>query len=287
MVNLNRGSFDENATYIGYDTVIKYDCLNQQNLMAILKNNNANERLLIEIPNTKELNSEIASLLPENISVRVIGGHTTEYMKGMKSPNTSLVREKTTYTKTELVNILVAIEEIESKINPTWNDYQKALFLYEYLKKEITYREPKDVDGIDGIGMRFRGKNWDSLTGLVDKMSTCNGYGIMYNELLTRQNIKCTHIGGLYYRGPSNSKSSQHAWSVVTINDDSFLVDIIWDSIAYENRVDQTTGFGIKNIFKYNFRNNRELSDNLKTIDINWIETNKRLFSMQKKDSYK
>lgn len=262
---LEKGVFDIKKTYVGYDKVISCSNLNSQNLSEIKQYENSNQKVLVEIPNTFGLSSQMASLIPNNVFIRIIGGHTDEYLKGMKNPNISLVREKNTYTKEELINILSIIEKIEDKIDKTWNDYEKTLFLYQYLKKEITYRKPSEVEGLDGIGMANRGRKWDSLIGLLDKMSTCNGYGIMYKELLDRQNIKCTHISGYYKSDISSPKEGQHAWSVVTIDNNSFLVDIIWDSIAYENGIDQITGFGVSDIENYIFKNNRELVKELNT----------------------
>ena len=154
------------------------------------------------------------------------------------------LREKATYSKSELEAIITKIEKIESNIDPNWNEYEKALYLYEYMKSDITYRTPSSVGPNghthDKKGNQYRTRTWDTLTGLINGISTCSGYAHIYQELCTRQGIKCNQINGKYL----SDNEGSHAWNLVTINNQSFIVDIIWDSKKYENGQNQITGFG-------------------------------------------
>jgi hypothetical protein len=266
MVNLKRDIFNEELAYSGFDCVIKGDSIFDVDISK-LKDENA----LIELKNTIGINSTIARSLPSNVKIRIIGGYTKDYLEGMKSPDLSKVYGKVTYDNIEFIDIIDAIEELESGIDSNWDDYKKSLYIYEYMKKNIIYRKPVEVEGIHKIGFNSRGRNWDSLTGLTDKMSTCNGYALIYQELLTRQGIECYHIGG-YYSTP-NTKRGQHAWNVVAIDNHPFLVDIIWDAIAFENGIDQTTRFGNTGDDNYEFKNNGDLKNNLSQVDKNWIDS--------------
>lgn len=261
MVDLRRGEIhNTELAYSKFDKVVKATSLSE----ALNGFSNSDEQILFEIDSTKGISSDLVRSLPNNISIRVIGGYTEEYMRGMKSPDLTTIFSKITYSVDELTAIIDVIEKMENGINQGWDDYKKSLYIYEYMKKNIIYRVPKEVEGIYGVGVNNRGRNWDSLIGLTDRLSTCNGFSSIYQELLTRQGINCTHIGGYY-------NSSQHAWDVVTIDNHSFLVDIIWDAIAFEKGIDQTTGFGISDLSPYSFKNNRELRPELSSIDQQWI----------------
>ena len=271
MVNLARDIFNKELAYDDFDEVIKADSIDDINI-----SNLKGKKLLIELKDTSGIDLSIARSLPSNAKIRIIGGYTSEYLKGMKSPDLAKVYGKVTYNNEEFVEIIDAIEELESSINPKWDECKKALYIYEYMKKNIIYREPKEVEGIYGVGFNNRGRNWDTLTGLTAKVSTCNGFSLIYQELLTRQGIECLHIGGIY--SPQDMHDGQHAWNTVTIKGHSFLVDIIWDAIEFEKGIDQTTGFGNDNYDDYRFKNNKEIKSKLEKIDPSWIESTLKEF---------
>ena len=227
-----RPKFDVNKTYTGYHKLFK---ANEQSLDFQINKLLATDdgtKTLLELPNSKGLTNELIDKLPDNVSIRITGGYTEEYLNTLIKPNGSLSRETATYSKDELKKIMSTIEEIESHINPEWNEYQKSLYLYDYMKKNTLYRLPKEIEGLlaeQGV----RSKHYDSLTSLTDKISTCNGYAFTFKELCERQGITCYHV-----------KSKRHAWNILEIDGKPFMVDIINDSIDYEKGIDVTTHFG-------------------------------------------
>lgn len=261
MINLERKPFDESVTYQAYkpENVYKCDSKKIDETLDHIIQLKSNERILIELPNTVGLTQSIIDRIPSNVDVRIDGGLTEEYAKSIKNEYMDYLREKATYSKEELSAIITKIETIENNNDPSWNSYEKALFLYEYMKVDIVYREPQDVGDIASTYQRTR--TWDTLTGLTNQLSTCNGYAHIYNELCTRQGIECCQVA-----------SNKHAWNIITIDDKNFLVDIIWDSIEYENGNDYTNNFGNKPLKYHNPRCYYEKSSDLSFINQDWVK---------------
>ena len=286
MVSLGVKAFDEKNTYQAYDTNNIYKC-DANNINAVLEQilqQHSNERILIELPSTVGLTDEIIESLTDNIDVRIIGGLTEEYAKshrGQDSDSLDHLREKATYSKQELREIMAMFKRIEANIDPKWNDYEKALYLYEYVKYNIVYRRnfDKAPDGsfLDARGNSNRTRAWDSLIGLTRQLSTCSGFAHIYQELCTRQNIACVKVGGKYY----TNHEGDHAWNIVTIDGKNFLVDAIWDAQEFEKGNDVTTGFGLSNDDRtYSPRCYHEMHNNLSVISKEWMQTASKKVSM-------
>ena len=277
MVNLGRKEFDASKTYQAYNpnNIYKCDANNLKQVLSQILQQQSSERILIELPNTVGLSDEIINALTDNIDVRVIGGLTEEYSKSHRSEHSDaldFLREKATYSKQELQEIMGKFKEIESHIDPRWNDYEKALYLYEYVKYNVVYRTNRQIapDGktMDQLGNTNRTRTWDSLIGLTNQLSTCSGFAHIYQELCARQNITCAKVGGKYCTG----REGDHAWNIVTIDGKNLLVDAIWDAQEFEKGNDVTTGFGLSNSDKtYSPRSHHELHQNLSTISPEWI----------------
>ena len=279
MVDLGRKVFDEANTYQAYNpnNVYKCDVNNLKQVLSQILQQGSSERILIELPSTVGLSDEVINALTDNIDVRIIGGLTDEYAKSHKSEHSDALdylREKATYSKQELQEIMGKFKEIEAHIDPQWNDYEKALYLYEYVKYNVVYRKNREQapDGkpMDQQGNVNRTRTWDSLIGLTNQLSTCSGFAHIYQELCTRQNISCVKVGGKYRTG----REGDHAWNIITIDGKNFLVDAIWDAQEFEKGNDITTGFGLSNSNgTYSPRSHHEMHTNLSTISPEWIQS--------------
>lgn len=274
MVNLY-SKFKETNTYQAYsmNNVFKCNSSNIKEVLTRILQEKSNQRVLIEIQSSSILNDDIINMLTDNIDVRIIGGLTDEYANSHKGDNLDFLREKATYSKQELQSIMSKFQEIETNINPQWNDYEKALYLYEYIKYNVVYRKNRQIGpngmSLDLTGSAYRTRTWDSLIGLVNQLSTCSGFAHIYQELCERQGIKCVKVGGKYGVG----KEGDHAWNVITIDDKNFIVDAIWDAQEFEKGNDITTGFGLSNSDKiYKPTSYVNIHNNLSTINPKWIQ---------------
>ena len=261
MISLDRKQFDESLTYQAYkpENVYKPNANELEQTLNNIIQSGTSDRVLIELPNTTSLTHSIIDKIPENVEVRIDGGLTEEYAKSVKNEHMDYLREKATYSKEELINILNKIETIENGIDPSWNSYEKALYLYEYMKTDIVYREPQQVGDIGSTYLRTR--TWDTLTGLTNQLSTCNGYSHIYTELCTRQGIECNQVA-----------SNSHAWNIITIDGKNFLVDIIWDSIESEKGINETNNFGNKPLKWHTPKCYVDKSKNLSFLNQEWVK---------------
>jgi transglutaminase/protease-like cytokinesis protein 3 len=77
---------------------------------------------------------------------------------------------------------------------------------------------------------------------LRTRLAVCEGYANLFKRLCDELNIICDKVTG-YARGVGSSplandtpNNSNHAWNIVTINSESYLVDCTWDSGYMDGR---------------------------------------------------
>ena len=88
-----------------------------------------------------------------------------------------------------------AIAQAVSAIDPAWSDFEKALYLNDYLAANCYYDETYS--------------KYSAYNALVEKTAVCQGYSLAYQALLRKVGIRCDVIG---------SESLNHAWNLIEIN---------------------------------------------------------------------
>ena len=78
---------------------------------------------------------------------------------------------------------------------------------------------------------------------LRNRLAVCEGYSIILKKFCDELDIPCEIVHG-FGRGVGTSplsgdtpNESNHAWNIVTINDESYLIDCTWDSGYMDGRV--------------------------------------------------
>lgn len=251
-INMNdRYAVNINATYKGYDYVIKP----KSDLKVVLNeiiNNNDGSKVLIEISSINDLTLDMLENIPDNVNIRINDYNMDFYQSFRKSRQKAVeaINEYLTYTASELKLIVKELNNIKSGINESWNDYQKAKYVYDYMVNNIEYQEPLSIIG--------RNKHFDGLMSLVDKVSTCSGFAHTYSAILNNIGIKCSTIWG-NMNGVGN-----HAYNIVSIDGNNFIVDTTRESI---NQIKQGgfegTGFGVQNVEQYVATSNVSLLENV------------------------
>ena len=194
--------------------------------------NNLSHRLLIEYPSTKELSiAFLNSINNSYIGFKIIGGcdkartaHWNEENKKdsnnrpgrFKIEGVSYFDDCNIYAKSDLVDILKKIEEIESDIIPEWSDIKKALYIYSRLREDIIYHPKYEHQGAREI---------KSLRGLITGKAVCMGYALIYKEFMDRLGIKCDFVQGNTVPNADGSKAS-HCWNLLHINGRIFPIDL-------------------------------------------------------------
>ena len=224
----------------------KFDTLDESTVNYInnIVNGN-NDNILVEIPNTKGISSELIKKLNNRVFIRVAGGFTDEVVNNMRNVTYSdgnngydIYYNSVIYTKNELVSIVEELEKIEGKLDSKWTDFEKFASIYTYLKSDIFYDpeyEKKD-------SMHIGSKDMRTLRGLISKNTVCAGYAIILKELLDRQGISCDYADG-----------NGHAWNIVNLDGKNYGIDLTWDNTQYRK-------FGNMNSSKYFGQNPSEFA---------------------------
>lgn len=99
-----------------------------------------------------------------------------------------------------------AVAQAVSGVDPTWSDFEKALYLNDYLAANCCYDETYS--------------KYSAYNALVEKTAVCQGYSLAYQALLNKVGITCEVIG---------SDSLNHAWNLIKINGRLYHVDVTWN----------------------------------------------------------
>ena len=166
--------------------------------------NNSNNKICIEILNTKCLNSSLLNRINnDNCYFKIYGGlHDIEFLPRYES--------RITYSLKEIKKIIRIIEKIEEDMPE--DKMNKVLYIYDYIRRNIKYFPNARKDN-----------NIRSLKILITKHAVCSGYALLFKELLDRQNIKCEYIK--YYN---------HIWNRFCLRRKYYNVDLTWDACVYQ-----------------------------------------------------
>lgn len=114
--------------------------------------------------------------------------------------------EETEQKKAEVES---AVQECLAGIAQDADDYDKILYVFEYLVNTIDY--DRNVDNNQYI-----------YSALVEKHSVCAGYSRATQYLLERLGVFCTYVTGTVKEGQS------HAWNLVMCDGNYYYVDTTW-----------------------------------------------------------
>ena len=179
-----------------------------------------NERVLVEVPNTKYINTSMIRQLSSAVCIRIAGGYDDDRKRRFGRDihwSSNYYEEAVIYTKHETIKILEEIEKIEAGMKKNWTDIQKLIYLYNTLKRKIMY----DPENKNKLSSEVR-----SLRGLITKETVCAGYSMILKEFLDRQGIPCEYVEGYSKR---NNRGG-HAWNIVTIDGKKYPIDLTWDN---------------------------------------------------------
>lgn len=192
-------------------------------------NQHPNDKVLVEVQNTKGISSSMIRRVNPNVAIRIAGGYDdnriSRYGKDLDWDE-DYYKEAVIYTRNETIKILEEIENIESHLNPNWSEIQKLLYIYERLKRGIMY-DPKFEYKLSS---EIR-----SLRGLITKQTVCAGYAMILKEFMDRNNISCEYVEGHTKIDSNGQRSGGHAWNIVNIGDKKYPIDLTWDNTAFRS----------------------------------------------------
>lgn len=96
------------------------------------------------------------------------------------------------------------------------SDYEKILFVYEYLVNTVDY---------DGAAENSQ----NIYSSLVGRRSVCAGYARATQYLLERLGVFCTYV-----EGTTGEEQEAHAWNLVLCDGDYYYVDTTWGDPIFQ-----------------------------------------------------
>lgn len=102
-----------------------------------------------------------------------------------------------------------AVIPILSEIAVIDGDYNKALYLYQYLTSNVSYKSDIDAD-------------YTIYGALLNHRATCEGYAETFQYLLNLAGIKAISVVG-------ESKGQAHEWNMAQLDGQWYYFDVTWD----------------------------------------------------------
>lgn len=116
------------------------------------------------------------------------------------------------------------IVRISEMTDSGWSDYQKILFVHDYIIDNAVYDNDGAQEILDGGGGLY-----SSAYGcLIQGKAVCQGYADAFQLIMNRLGIECGIATGSTDRG-------DHAWNYVKLDDGYYWIDLTWDDPSMEN----------------------------------------------------
>lgn len=107
------------------------------------------------------------------------------------------------------------VQEIRNEIEKLNNNYNKILYIHDWLVDNIKYDETLSKTNRNNIYGAF-----------VKKEVTCGGYAKAFKYLVDELNINCIIIQG---EATSENGTENHAWNYIELNNKWYGIDCTWD----------------------------------------------------------
>lgn len=126
--------------------------------------------------------------------------------------------------ETKALELYDAIEKMLQDVDLlNMNDYQKELYFHDYIIKLTEY-------DYGALGTKGRTESHSAYGVFINKKSVCDGYTRAMGLLLSIAGIENYYVSGLINDDiESVGDNKAHAWNMVKIEDNWFLVDATWD----------------------------------------------------------
>ena len=186
--------------------------------------NSFKNRTTIILENTVGLSSDLVSKIESDRVVFSIKGGLDYDTKAKYKAQKYI--DRTFVSPSGLKNIIKYFEYNESLIDSNWNEFEKAMLLYNALVVDMEYAE--NYENIQSAGTTER-----SLNGILYGKLVCAGFAQVYKEMLDRVGIKN------YYQ----NQKDVHAFNVIEVDGKKYGVDVTWDNNDKKNN-NGICGFG-------------------------------------------
>lgn len=173
-------------------------------------------RTTLILDNTVGLSIDLIAKITSNRVVFSIKGEL-DYETKKKYKDEDYIK-RTFVSPLGLKEIIKYFEYNEKMIDPNWNEFEKAMFLYNALVVDMTY--VNESEKTKSLETTIR-----SLNGILYGNLVCAGFALVYKEMLDRIGIKN------YYQNQKNT----HDFNIIEIDGKRYGVDVTWDNDLKKN----------------------------------------------------
>ena len=117
------------------------------------------------------------------------------------------------------------VDYILSLANKYNTDFEKALFVHDYIAGITTYDHDAAEDNSDGRWSIQSDYAFSSYGGLVNGKFVCGGYSAAYQLIMQQLGIECAWVSGY------TSDGGYHAWNLVNLDGKYYWTDLTWDDV--------------------------------------------------------
>ena len=114
------------------------------------------------------------------------------------------------YTSEDIKAFEAAAEEVLSQVEDSWPDFQKVLFIHDYIATHCDY---------DDTFLRY-----DAYNVIVEHTAVCQGYSLAFKYFMNQLDIPCEII---------TSEGGDHAWNAVDVDGSYYYIDVTHDDPLY------------------------------------------------------
>lgn len=180
-----------------------------------IKEINSIAPVIVEFSSTKNQNINLIRELSDDCIIRI--NPDNEIQEYEKSSGRKLL----TYSKQSFIDLLNEFEEIESRMNPEWNNLEKAIYFYKMFQQIPRSDLEKNKASYD-------------LSALIGNKTDSAGLASIYYEAMRRNGIPCKYV----------YNSNFDAWNEIQIGDTYYPLDIAKDSDEFfNNNINETPVF--------------------------------------------
>lgn len=133
--------------------------------------------------------------------------------------STNLITKLNIYYETDINTIQIMKAEYEyevkmllSQIKSDWSDFEKVLFVNDYLATNCEYNHAVYDDQTLDV--------YDVYAVFVKKKAVCQGYALAFMDIMDRLGIPCELV---------SSGSLWHAWNIVKVGGYWYQIDVTWN----------------------------------------------------------
>ena len=111
------------------------------------------------------------------------------------------------------------VDQIIPSLN-TGSDYNKIKNVHDWICDHVTYSY---LTAREEIGYEYR----SAYNALADGTTVCNGYAQLFQKFMEKMGIESYFVSGV-----APYTSSEHAWNLVKLDGQWYLVDVTYDDTS-------------------------------------------------------